>query len=162
MNAYYFSTRTRAFNNIFYWISQIIGAGGFGAFLDWTRFSRRTRALIGWGILFTLVMVIWGGGYKFLLLTNRKVKSPEMDLFDNHYFWYLLVRSFFPVVPWMRINCLYSSSTWLMASLTRSGRSFVTIRWEPCPMMHVNWPTMLVSINQSKQWVRQQYQNWTR
>ncbi|KAK5278040.1 hypothetical protein LTR40_009650, partial [Exophiala xenobiotica] len=89
VNAYYFSTRTRAFNNIFYWISQIIGAAAFGAFLDWTRFNRRTRALMGWAMLFTLVMCIWGGGYKFLLKTDRNIKGPAMDLFDTGYIWYL-------------------------------------------------------------------------
>ncbi|KAJ9499751.1 hypothetical protein H2202_004741 [Exophiala xenobiotica] len=91
VNAYYFSTRTRAFNNIFYWISQIIGAAAFGAFLDWTRFNRRTRALMGWAMLFTLVMCIWGGGYKFLLKTDRNIKGPAMDLFDTGYIWYLFL-----------------------------------------------------------------------
>ncbi|KAK5324186.1 hypothetical protein LTR93_004973 [Exophiala xenobiotica] len=91
VNAYYFSTRTRAFNNIFYWISQIIGAAAFGACLDWTRFNRRTRALMGWAMLFTLVMCIWGGGYKFLLKTDRNIKGPAMDLFDTGYIWYLFL-----------------------------------------------------------------------
>ncbi|KAI1619995.1 major facilitator superfamily domain-containing protein [Exophiala viscosa] len=91
VNAYYFSTRTRAFNNVFYWIAQIIGAGVFGLFLDWTRFTRRTRTLMAWAILFVLVMAIWGGGYKFLLKTNRHVTGPEMDLFDTDYIWYLIL-----------------------------------------------------------------------
>ncbi|EHY51974.1 hypothetical protein HRR83_003464 [Exophiala dermatitidis] len=91
VNAYYFSTRTRAFNNIFYWITQIIGALAFGAFLDWTRFSRRVRAQMAWCILFTLVMAVWGGGFAFLKKTNRHIKSPKLDLFDRDYVWYLFL-----------------------------------------------------------------------
>jgi len=44
---------------------------------------------MGWAMLFTLVMCIWGGGYKFLLKTDRNVKGPAMDLFDAGYIWYL-------------------------------------------------------------------------
>ncbi|KAI1082718.1 MFS general substrate transporter [Whalleya microplaca] len=91
VNAYFFSTRTRAFNNIWYWVTQIIGAAAFGAFLDWSKFCRRTRTLMGWAILFTLVMVIWGGGFVFLKQTNRNILSPNMDLFDNNYIWYLIM-----------------------------------------------------------------------
>jgi len=46
---------------------------------------------MAWAILFVLVMAIWGGGYKFLLKTNRHVTGPEMDLFDTDYIWYLIV-----------------------------------------------------------------------
>ena len=42
-------------------------------------------------MIFALVMAVWGGGYKFLLLTDRHVKGPEMDLFDSGYIWYLFV-----------------------------------------------------------------------
>lgn len=91
MNSYYFNTRTRAFNNMWYWISQVIGAGAFGVFLDNTRFSRRTRLWIGWGSTFVLMNAIWGGGVAFLLKTNRSVKSPHTDIFDHNYTWYLIV-----------------------------------------------------------------------
>jgi hypothetical protein len=46
---------------------------------------------MGWAMLFTLVMCIWGGGYKFLLKTDRNIKGPAMDLFDTGYIWYLFV-----------------------------------------------------------------------
>ncbi|KAH9995362.1 MFS general substrate transporter [Xylariaceae sp. FL0662B] len=91
VNAYFFSTRTRAFNNIWYWVAQIIGAAALGAFLDWKRFCRRTRTLMGWAILFTFVMVVWGGGFVFLKQTNRGSPSPNMDIFDNDYIWYLIM-----------------------------------------------------------------------
>lgn len=91
VNAYWFSTRTRAFNNTFYWVSQIIAAALFGAFLDWTRLSRRTRAGAGWLIMFVLVNAIWGGGVAFVKKTDRSHKGPDMDVFDNNYVWYLFV-----------------------------------------------------------------------
>lgn len=91
MNSYYFSTRTRAFNNVWYWVAQMIGAAAIGYFLDYTRISRRRRALIGWVVLFVLVNVIWGGGVVFLKQTHRGVPSPLMDLYDHNYFWYLFL-----------------------------------------------------------------------
>lgn len=94
VNAYWFSTRTRAFNNMFYWMAQIVGAGLFGFFLDWTRFSRRTRSLTAWVIMFVLVNAIWGGGTAFLMKTHRGKKGPAMDVFDHNYIWYLIVSLF--------------------------------------------------------------------
>ncbi|KAI5925888.1 MFS general substrate transporter [Camillea tinctor] len=91
VNSYFFSTRTRAFNNLWYWITQILGAACFGAFLDWQRINRRTRTLMGWMFLFSMVMVIWGGGFVFLRQTDRNIPSPEMDVFDNNYIWYLFL-----------------------------------------------------------------------
>jgi hypothetical protein len=91
MNSYYFSTRTRAFNNVFYWVAQMIGAAMIGYCLEYTRISRRRRALIGWIVLFVLVNVIWGGGVVFLRETHRGVPSPLMDLYDHNYFWYLFL-----------------------------------------------------------------------
>ncbi len=91
MNSYYFSTRTRAFNNVFYWVAQMIGAALIGYFLDYSRISRRRRALIGWVIMFVLVNAIWGGGVAFVKKTHRGVASPLMDIFDRDYFWYLFL-----------------------------------------------------------------------
>jgi hypothetical protein len=58
-----FNVRTRALNNVLYYLSQIIGAFIFGFLLDTERFSRKTRAKIALGSLFVLTFVIWGGGY---------------------------------------------------------------------------------------------------
>ncbi|KAJ9142389.1 MFS general substrate transporter [Pleurostoma richardsiae] len=91
MNAYWFSTRTRAFNNVFYWISQIIAAASFGAFLDWTRLSRRARAGVAWVLMFVMVNAIWGGGVAFVKKTHRSHKGPNMDIYDKDYTWYLIL-----------------------------------------------------------------------
>ena len=58
-NLYLFNLRGRTFNNIWYWLSQIIGAIVFGFILDNVKLgSRKTRAWLGWGILFVIVNVI--------------------------------------------------------------------------------------------------------
>lgn len=58
-NLYIFNLRGRAFNNIWYWLSQIFGAILFGFLLDNHKLgSRRTRAWLGWGILFVIVNLV--------------------------------------------------------------------------------------------------------
>ena len=58
-NLYLFDLRGRAFNNIWYWLSQIFGAVMFGFVLDNTSLgSRKTRAWLGWGILFVIVNLV--------------------------------------------------------------------------------------------------------
>ena len=60
-----FNIRTRALNNVLYYLSQIFGAVIFGFLLDTTYFKRPARAKIALGALFVLTFVIWGGGYDF-------------------------------------------------------------------------------------------------
>lgn len=58
-NLYLFNLRGRTFTNIWYWLSQIVGAIAFGFILDNTRLGgRKTRAYVGWGVLFVIVNVI--------------------------------------------------------------------------------------------------------
>jgi hypothetical protein len=51
-----FNIRTRALNNVLYWMSQIIGAYVFGYCLDIRACSRRLRAKIGLAALFVITM----------------------------------------------------------------------------------------------------------
>jgi hypothetical protein len=44
---------------------QIIGSFIFGYALDHKAAKRSTRARLAWFALFTITMVIWGGGYQF-------------------------------------------------------------------------------------------------
>ena len=60
-----FNIRTRSLNNVLYWSCQIIGALIFGTLLDYGGLRRSTKAKINVGLLFTLTMAIWGGGYAF-------------------------------------------------------------------------------------------------
>jgi hypothetical protein len=54
-------------NNFLYWTAQIVGSLLIGILvLDNPRFSRRTRAFLGWAVLFVLVFAthIWAYFYQ--------------------------------------------------------------------------------------------------
>lgn len=63
VNAARFDTRTRALNGLLYWLMQLAGATFFGLGLDYLPLRRTIKARVAWVVLFTLTMVIWGGGY---------------------------------------------------------------------------------------------------
>lgn len=71
-----FNLRTRALNNILYWIAQIIGATVFGFALDYPGLRRTTRAVVAWIILLALTFAVWGGGYDFQRSYTR-AQMPE-------------------------------------------------------------------------------------
>jgi len=77
MNAAYFNTRTKALNNVLYWMSQIIAAGIWGYLLDVERVRRSVRAKIALVVLFVLTMAIWGGGYAFQKTYTRESVDQE-------------------------------------------------------------------------------------
>ena len=58
--------RGRAVNNLVYWLSQIAGSIVIGLLLDSPKVKRRTRAFLGWGILFAMVFIvhIWAYFYQ--------------------------------------------------------------------------------------------------
>jgi hypothetical protein len=118
MNAYYFNIRTRAFSNFFYWLAQIFGSLMFGTFLDWARFSRRTRGLAGWAVLFVLVNAIWGGGLAFVLQTNRNAPSPKQDIFDPGYVGNLFLYMFYGFLD----STWQTYAYWLMGALSNEPR----------------------------------------
>lgn len=63
LNGTMFNIRTRALNGLLYWLAQIIGALLVGYTLDYQGIRRSVRAKISFVVLFTLTMVIWGGGF---------------------------------------------------------------------------------------------------
>lgn len=65
MNAAHFNTRTRALNNLLYWLAQIIGAVVNGYCLDIQSIRRSVRARIAFGSLVVLTFVIWGAGWEW-------------------------------------------------------------------------------------------------
>lgn len=83
VNGAYFNVRTRALNNVLYYIMQIFGAFVFGYALDTTKYRRSTRAKAAWGALFVLIMVVWGGGYKFQTTYSRKTTLDLGDKFKG-------------------------------------------------------------------------------
>lgn len=71
-----FNLRTRALNNILYWIAQIMGATVFGFALDYSGLRRTTRAVVAWIVLLALTFAVWGGGYDFQRSYTR-AQMPE-------------------------------------------------------------------------------------
>jgi len=58
-----FNLRTRALNNVLYWLVQIITAVAVGNALDFSRLSRPVKARIALVVLFVATMAVWGGGW---------------------------------------------------------------------------------------------------
>lgn len=85
VNAGYFNIRTRSFNNLWYWASQILGAMIFGKFLDIPSLGRRKRGIVGLLILFVTLMATWVGGLIFQLTFNRNDEKKNFDLYEDGY-----------------------------------------------------------------------------
>lgn len=74
VNGETFDLRSRALNGALYWLAQMFGGFLIGYILDSKLIgNRRSRALVGWGLLFVTGMVIWGGGYKFQVWQNARL-----------------------------------------------------------------------------------------
>lgn len=142
-NLYLFNLRGRAFNNIWYWLSQILGAIVFGFILDNAKLgSRKTRAWLGWGILFVIVNVIWGSGYVILhrypdgrhheanaALNKARLKDglpidnslatpPAIDVYDSRFAGYCVLYLFYGFLDAMWQTYAY----WLMGALSNDPR----------------------------------------
>ena len=81
-----FNPRTRSLNNLLYWLSQILGAGLFGLFLDSPRLTRKWRAYLGWLILLLQIMATWAGNFVVQQTYSRdNLPNPKGDLHDSIY-----------------------------------------------------------------------------
>ncbi|KAM7199965.1 Major facilitator superfamily domain containing protein [Rhypophila sp. PSN 637] len=122
VNGAYFNTRTKALNNVLYWLSQIIAAGVWGYLLDRDVVRRTLRAKITLVVLFVLTMAIWGGGYAFeKTYTRETVLSPDfkhMDWADDGYVGVMFLYMFYGFfdAAWQ------ASIYWFMGALSNSGR----------------------------------------
>ncbi|KAF9292546.1 hypothetical protein BGZ68_003452 [Mortierella alpina] len=79
VNGFYFSTRTQALNNIFYWLSQIAGSWSFARVLDYQGVNRRTRSLWGLSIISVCFVATWIGGIFFQKNYNINSMKPGLD-----------------------------------------------------------------------------------
>ncbi|KAF7549882.1 hypothetical protein G7Z17_g6084 [Cylindrodendrum hubeiense] len=125
MNGSFFNTRTRALNNLLYWLAQIVGAFIFGHALDYAKLSRSVRAKASLVVLFVLTFAIWGGGYAWQKqqVVREVAKAEGFELIDWKdgntkflgpmflYFFY----GFFDAA-WQ--TCMY----WYMGALSNNGR----------------------------------------
>ncbi len=78
VNGAHFNTRTGALNNTLYWVSQIIGAFVFGFLLD-LKVRRSYRAKGCLFALFSITMIIWGGGWAWQRQQPTRAVAAEPD-----------------------------------------------------------------------------------
>ena len=121
-NAAKFNTRTRSLNTVLYWMSQMVGAGIFGLFLDISKLKRTTRARAAWVALFTLTMVIWGGGYQFQKGYTRALVAQKdyvkLDWAQSGYIGPMFLFIFYGMYDAIWQTCIY----WFMGAITNNGR----------------------------------------
>ncbi|KAK9765987.1 hypothetical protein K7432_005248 [Basidiobolus ranarum] len=85
MNGTFFSPRTRTFNNIFYWASQMLGAFTFGQFLDNPLFVRSKRATIGLAFIGVFYTTTWLGCLFVEIKYVNEANSEMVDILDDQY-----------------------------------------------------------------------------
>jgi len=122
INGAHFNTRTKALNNVMFYLMQIIAAYIFGYALDLSNIRRTVRAKAVWVVLFTLTFAIWGGGYAFQrTYTRESLKADPDQILDwtsdgygGPFFLYMMYG--FYDAAWQ------TTVYWYMGSLTNNGR----------------------------------------
>lgn len=81
-NGVLFTLRTRSLNNLLYWLSQMVGSLAIGQILDNKRMSRKSRAWLGWAIVFAVMWAVWGGSFDVQKSYTRASVLNESDRID--------------------------------------------------------------------------------
>ncbi|KAL2527585.1 UNC93-like protein 2 [Abeliophyllum distichum] len=119
VNGVLFNLRTRGLNNVFYWGAQMIGSIFIGYIMDFSFKSRRTRGLVGIGVVAVLGTAIWGGGLAKQLDYSRHDKPTHKLDFKDHtdfagpfvlYFSYGLLDAMFQNMVYWVIGALADDS----------------------------------------------------
>lgn len=117
-----FTTRTRALNSCLFWMMQMIGSYLIGAVLDFkaSKISRKTRGLVGWGVIFVLTNLIWGIGWIWTKSHQRGVVvEPTIDFSDgSRYVGPMFMYMFYGFYD----SILQCFSYWVMGAITNSAR----------------------------------------
>ncbi|KAI2043719.1 hypothetical protein LOZ12_003772 [Ophidiomyces ophidiicola] len=116
-----FNIRTRALNNVLYWLFQMVGAFVFGYLLDIKSLRRTLRARAGLVLLFALTMGVWGGGWAFQKGYDRKditESTHRIDWEDRGYVGPMFLYLFYGFYDAAFQTCCY----WFMGSLTNNSR----------------------------------------
>jgi hypothetical protein len=80
-NGYFFNVRTRAVNGLLYGIAQMLGSMLLGLMLDLPFMKRKTRAILGWASLTTVIFTVSLCGYFAMRHSNRAVPyNPPLDI----------------------------------------------------------------------------------
>lgn len=105
-NGALFTIRARGLNNFVYWSAQIFGSVFIGyCILDKNRLRRRTRAFLGWVIVFAMVFVVhtWAYFYQKTYTRASEANNPnKIDIYDSS----------FPTHVWLMIFCGFLDSMW--------------------------------------------------
>ncbi len=114
-----FTIRTRSVNGLLRQSGAIVGTLIIGFLLDWQRFSRRTRAKMGYCIIWVIIMVVWGCTYIFEKDNPRILnkEAPRIDV-TNSYGALALYPLFFGISDSIYQTYAY----WLMRTLSNSSR----------------------------------------
>jgi len=115
-----FTIRSRSLNSAFYWFAQMFGGAFIGVILDLPFFKRSMRAKIGWGIVFVLTMVIWGGGYAFQVWYNQMHLIHEVGWLDFDDAKAFVGPCFLYFFYGFYDACFQSICYWAMGSLSNS------------------------------------------
>lgn len=107
-----FNIRTRALNNVLYWIFQMVGAFCFGYLLDIRSLRRTIRARGILFLLFASTMVIWGGGWEFQKTYDRAdidvtEDDERMDFKDSGYIGPMFLYIFYGFYDASFQTCVY-------------------------------------------------------
>ncbi|KAJ5928885.1 hypothetical protein N7466_007841 [Penicillium verhagenii] len=127
INNAYFNTRTKSLNNFLYWFAQIVAAVIIGPLLDIKSIRRSTRARIALGVLFTLTMAIWGGGYawqkKYTRATIAEKTFQPWDWTTPGFVGPMFLYFFYGFYDAVWQGTVY----WLMGALGNSGRKLANL-----------------------------------
>jgi len=117
-NGALFNIRTRSVNDLVYWSSQILGSLSIGLLLDYQKLSRRTRAFVGWTVLFGMVFFIniWAFFYQrtYTRDSTSAVDAIKIDLGDSAYPAHVVLYVFFGITDAIWQTAAY----WMMGAMS--------------------------------------------
>ncbi|KAF8217473.1 MFS general substrate transporter [Mycena galopus ATCC 62051] len=118
-NGALFNIRTRSLDSMVYWSAQIIGSLIMAFTLDKKGVSRRTRAFAGWTLVFIMVFVVHGWGYKYQkeytrASINAIAADDRIDLKDPEY----VGRVFFYIFCGLLDSMWQTSVYWMMGAMS--------------------------------------------
>ncbi|KAJ5280829.1 hypothetical protein N7478_006201 [Penicillium angulare] len=123
VNGAHFTTRTKALNNLLYWLAQIIAAGIWGVLLDGKSVRRSVRAKITWVVLLILTFAIWGGGYAYEKTYTRASVAKGSGFVATDWTTKGYVGPMFLYLFYGFYDAAWQASIyWFMGALSNSGR----------------------------------------
>ncbi|KAI0999451.1 UNC93-like protein [Podosphaera aphanis] len=122
INAAHFSTRTKALNNLLYYVAQILGAFFLGYCLDSDYKTRIWRGRVNFFFLFLLTCALWGAGYAWQRTYTRKAVT-EAEFAPTDWASPKYSGPLFLYMCYGAYDSLWQLSVyWYMGALSNSGR----------------------------------------